>query len=61
VAIVASLAINVIFNVASISLPYGIEAGLVAFVVSITLFIGVSLVTSRGREIAPDIDRMMDI
>ncbi len=60
-AISVSLAINVIFNVASIRLPYGIDGGLVAFITSIVLFIGVSLVTQKGRRIARDVDGVMDL
>lgn len=60
VAITASLALNIVFNVFSISLPYGIDGGLVSFVTSIVLFISVSLATPN-HSIDPDIDRVMDI
>jgi Na+/proline symporter len=60
VAIVSSLVINVVVNVASIALPHGMNAGFLAFVSSIVLFIGVSLMTQRGNTLDEDIDRMMD-
>lgn len=60
VAIVASLTINLVFNILSIQLPFGIDGGLVAFVTSICLFIGVSLV-SPPPSLPADIDEMMDI
>ena len=60
VAIVASLLINLSFQLFSISLPYGIDGGLVSFLSSIVLFIGVSLLSPKQR-MAEDIDKMMDI
>lgn len=60
-AVSASLVINIVFNVGSIRLPFGIDGGLIAFLTSIVLFIGVSLATGRGRKLAPEIDRMMDL
>lgn len=61
VAITAALSINVVFNVFSISLPWGINAGLIAFITAIVLFIGVSLATNKNNKIDEDIDAMMDI
>ncbi|MFT4632330.1 MAG: SSS family transporter [Candidatus Pseudothioglobus sp.] len=60
VAIVTSLVINVVVNVASIALPHGMNAGFLAFVSAIVLFIGVSLMTQSGNTLDDDIDRMMD-
>lgn len=60
VAIVSSLMINFVVQLTSIRLPYGIEGGLVAFVTSLVLFIGISMVT-RGRKLDKDIDALMDI
>ncbi len=60
VAVIASLAINLNFQLFEINLPYGIDGGLVSFVSSIVLFIGVSLFSPK-RKIADDIDKMMDI
>ena len=61
VAIVSSLAINVVFNVASIDLPYGVSAGFIAFVTSIVLFIGVSLMSQpESHDTDEDIARAME-
>ncbi len=60
VAIIASLLINFIVQLAGIPIPYGISGGLVAFVASLVLFIGVSLMTT-GRKLDKDIDALMDI
>lgn len=59
-AIIASLLINFIVQLAVIPIPYGISGGLVAFVASMVLFIGVSLVTPE-RKPDKDIDALMDI
>ena len=59
-AIVAALLINFIVQLAGIVLPYGISGGLVAFLTSMVLFVGVSLLTKKP-ELAPDIERLMDI
>ncbi|MBT7334766.1 MAG: hypothetical protein HN856_10365 [Gammaproteobacteria bacterium] len=61
VAIVASLSINVVFNVAAVSLPYGISAGFFAFVTSIVLFVGISFATQRRcQPLDEDIRRVME-
>jgi len=61
VAIVSSLSINVVFNVASIGLPYGISAGFLAFVTSIVLFVGVSFLTqAKINTMDEDIHRAME-
>ena len=60
VAIVASLVINLSIQLLGISLPYGMDGGMLAFVLSVVLFIGVSLLSPK-RELPRDIDRMMDI
>ena len=59
-AITAALAINFVVQLAGRTLPYGISGPLVAFVTSMILFIGVSLVT-RKPDLPEDIDRVMDI
>ena len=61
VSITAALSINVIFNVFSIGLPWGVNAGLLAFVTAVVLFIGVSLATNKNNQIDDDIDEMMNI
>ncbi len=59
-AITAALAINFIVQLAGLVLPYGISGPLVAFMTSMILFIGVSLVT-RKPDLPEDIDRLLDI
>lgn len=60
VAVVTSLAINISFNVFGVSLPYGIDGGLLSFVVSIVLFIGVSMLAPK-QKIDDDVSKMMEI
>jgi len=60
VAVVASLLINLSFQLFGISLPYGIDGGLLAFILSLVLFIGVSLFMPKPKLDA-DIEKMMDI
>jgi Na+/proline symporter len=59
-AISAALLINFSVQLAGIVLPYGISGPLVAFIASMVLFIGVSLVTKKP-DLAKDIDRVMQI
>tara|TARA_B100000315_G_scaffold216682_2_gene216763 strand:+ start:2879 stop:3361 length:483 start_codon:yes stop_codon:yes gene_type:complete len=53
VAIVISLTINFSVEIFSISLPYGVSGGYLAFVVSMALFMTVSL-CGRARPLAQD-------
>lgn len=59
-AISAALTINFVVQLAGIVLPYGISGPLVAFITSMVLFIGVSLVTQKP-ELPSDIERVMEI
>ena len=59
-AISAALLINFVTQLAGVTFPYGISGQLAAFVTSMVLFIGVSLVTKKP-VLDSDIDRMMDI
>lgn len=59
-AISAALTINFVVQLAGIVLPYGISGPLVAFVTSMVLFIGVSMVT-RKPDLPSDIDRVLEI
>ena len=59
-AIGAALIINFGSQLAGITFPYGVSGQLVAFVSSMVLFLGVSLVT-RKPVLDSDIDRLMDI
>lgn len=59
-AISAALTINFVVQLAGIVLPYGISGPLVAFITSMVLFIGVSMVTPKP-DLPSDIDRVLDI
>ena len=59
-AISAALLINFISQLAGYTFPYGVSGQLVAFVSSMALFLGVSLVTKKP-VLDRDIDRVMDI
>ena len=59
-AIISALVINFTVQIAGIVLPYGISGGLVAFLTSMILFIGVSLCT-QPPKLAPDIEQVLDI
>ena len=59
-AISAALLINFVTQLAGVIFPYGVSGQLAAFVTSMVLFIGVSLVTKKP-VLDSDIDRMMDI
>lgn len=59
-AIIAALLINFVSQLASITFPYAISGQLIAFISSMLLFIGVSLVTKKP-ELDSDIERIMDI
>jgi len=59
-AISAALLINFVVQLAGMVLPYGISGPLVAFVTSMILFIGVSLLTKKP-ELAPDIEKVLRI
>ena len=59
-AISAALTINFVVQLAGIVLPYGISGPLVAFITSMVLFVGVSMVT-RKPDLPSDIDRVLEI
>lgn len=59
-AIIAALSINFLVQLAGIIPPWGISGPLIAFISSMVLFIGISLVTRRP-ELPDDIDRVLDI
>jgi SSS family transporter len=60
VAIVTSLVINFAIEIFSIRLPFGISGPYLAIVTSMTLFLIVSLL-DEPPQLAPDIDRIMDL
>lgn len=59
-AIVAGILINFGVKLSKISIPYGIDVGAVAIIVSLTLFFGISFAMPQ-QKIAPDIEAVMDI
>jgi Na+/proline symporter len=59
-AIIAALVINFAVQLAGIVPPYGISGGLLSFVTSLVLFIGVSLL-GAAPELSEDIEKAMDI
>ena len=60
VAIVTSLVVNFGVEVFGVTLPYGINGGFVALLLSTTLFFGISL-GSPQPAIDPDIEEVMDL
>ncbi len=59
-AIASSLLVNFGPRLAGVSLPYGVDPGAAALVVSLTLFLTLSLLRPE-RRLAPDIDALMDL
>lgn len=59
-AIIASLAVNFIVKLFKISIPYHIDVGALSLAVSLTLFIGISLM-SKPPELDPDVEAVMDM
>ena len=59
IAIIASLAVNFIVKIFKIAVPYGIDVGALSLAISLTLFIGISLL-SKPPEIDPDVEAVMD-
>jgi Na+/proline symporter len=60
VAIAASLAINLAMELLGVRLPYGIHGGVVAMLVSMLLFLGISLASPPPR-LDPDIEAVLDV
>jgi Na+/proline symporter len=60
VAILSALTINFSVQLAGITPPYGISGGLLSFVTSLVLFIGVSLVTPPP-ELDDDLNRCLEL
>ncbi len=60
VAIVTSLVFNFSIKLFGITIPYAINEGAIALLISLTLFFGISLL-SPPPKIDPDIDEVMDI
>ena len=60
VAIASSLVVNFGIELFGVVLPYGINGGFVALLLSMTLFFGISLASPPPR-IDPDIEAVMDL
>jgi Na+/proline symporter len=60
VAVVASLVLNVGIELLGVRLPFGIHGGIVAMLVSLALFFGISL-AQRSPKLAPDIEAALDV
>ena len=60
VAIVTSLAVNFGIEIFDVAVPWGMDGGAIALLLSLTLFFGISL-ASRPPAIDPDIDAVMDL
>ncbi len=59
-AILTSLIVNFSIKLLKISLPYRIDGGALALLISLTLFVGISL-ASKPPKLDPEIDAVMDI
>jgi Na+/proline symporter len=60
VAIASSLLINFVVKIFHIQMPFGIDAGAFSMIVSITLFLGISLYSSPP-PLDPDVEKVMDM
>ncbi len=60
VAVISSLVINFTVKVGKMSMPYNIDVGAFALIVSLTLFITISML-STPKEIDPDVEAVMDL
>lgn len=60
IAIVSSLVINFVIKIFKIPIPYAIDAGALSLVVSLTLFIVISLL-SEQEQLDPDVEAVMDM
>ena len=60
VAIISSLLVNFIIKLLGIQLPYAIDTGAFSLLISLILFVGISLL-SKPSKIDPDIEAVMDM
>ena len=60
VAVISSLLINFGVKVSGFAMPYNIDVGAFSLVVSLTLFVGISL-WSKPPRLDPDISAVMDL
>ena len=59
-AIIVSLAVNFIIKLFKISIPYNIDVGALSLLISLSLFIGISLF-SKAPKLDPDVEAVMDL
>jgi len=59
-AMISSLVINLGVKLLKIQIPFRIDAGAIALLVSLTLFFGISLL-SKPQKLDPHVDRVMDL
>lgn len=59
-AIIVSLCVNFFVKIYKVSIPYGIDVGALSLVISLTLFIGISLF-SKAPKLDPDVEAVMDL
>lgn len=59
-AIITGLAVNFAIEIFDVMIPYGINGGAIALLVSLTLFFGISL-AAPAPKLDPDIDAVMDL
>ena len=60
VAVVASLAINFGLKVTGVAMPFNIDVGAFSLAVSLTLFVGISLL-SKPPQLDADVEAVMDL
>jgi hypothetical protein len=60
VAIASSLAVNFGVRITGVSMPYGVDVGAASLVVSLTLFIGISLL-SEPDELDSGVEAVMEM
>ena len=59
-AIASSLVVNFGVRITGVSMPYGVDVGAASLVVSLTLFLGISLL-STPDELDADVEAVMEI
>ncbi|NND31807.1 MAG: sodium/proline symporter [Saprospiraceae bacterium] len=59
-AVIASLSVNFMVKLFKISIPYNIDVGALSLLISLTLFIGISL-ASKAPDLDPDVEAVMDL
>ncbi len=60
VAIIVSLAFNLVVELFDVKIPYGVSGGALALLISVTLFFGISF-ASKPARLDPDIEKVMDL